>query len=175
MAKSSKKNIFTDTNEEKILFEWEAAERPFKRRNRDFWITAISILVLVSVVLIFAKEFFLIVALGSALFLYYVQSTVPPSVVKNRITNRGVYFGEIFYPWDNLVSFWFGKSLDSQMIFFETALRFPPQVSLVILPKDQIKLKELIIKKLPLIKNPPGFVDKLTNWFAKRLPLEKRE
>jgi hypothetical protein len=32
-------------------------ERSYKKRDRDFWITAISILVLVSVILIFIKEF----------------------------------------------------------------------------------------------------------------------
>ena len=35
--------------EEKVLFEWTSPERAFQRRNRDFWITAIAILVLVFV------------------------------------------------------------------------------------------------------------------------------
>jgi len=70
--------VIKDTNEEKTLIKWTAAERAFKKRDKDFWITAISILVLFSVVLIFIEEFFLIVALVSVLFLYYVLSTVPP-------------------------------------------------------------------------------------------------
>ena len=46
-----------DLKEERVLFEWMAPERAFQRRDRDFWITAIAILVLVAVILIFIKEF----------------------------------------------------------------------------------------------------------------------
>lgn len=45
-----------DWNEEKVLFEWEAPERSYQKKDRDFWITAISILVLVSVILFFVKK-----------------------------------------------------------------------------------------------------------------------
>jgi hypothetical protein len=170
-AKSSPEN---NINEEKVLFEWEAAERSYQKRDRDFWITAISILVLVSVILIFIKEFFLILALVSVLFLYYVLSTVPPSKAKYKITNWGIYFGEARYAWDNFEKFWFGKSLGSDMINFGTVLRFPRSVSLVINPNDQEKLKEIVVKKIPLIENSPTFVDKLTKWAGERLPLEDR-
>ncbi len=170
-----KKSPFDNLNEEKVLFEWEAAERSFKRRDRDFWITAISILVLVSVILIFVKEFFLIVALGSALFLFYVLAVVPPEKIKNKITNRAVYFGEAVYDWPLLRRFWFEKSLNSQMVSIETNLRFPQQISLVISPKDQAKIQKILIKKMPLIENSPTFVDKLTTWAIKKLPLEDRK
>jgi len=102
---NNKKDAFLDLNEEKTLFEWEAPERSFQKRNKDFWITAIAILVLFSVVLFFIEEFFLIVALTSVLFLYYVLSTVPPQQIKNKITNRYVYFGEAKYLWEDLESF----------------------------------------------------------------------
>jgi predicted histidine transporter YuiF (NhaC family) len=113
-------NIIKNTNEEKTLFEWEAPERSFKKRDKDFWITAIAILVLFSVVLVFIKEFFLIVALVSVLFLYYVLSTVPPQNIKNKITNRGIHFGDSKYGWDLLLRFWFKKSLNSELLEFET-------------------------------------------------------
>jgi predicted histidine transporter YuiF (NhaC family) len=115
--------IIKDTNEEKTLFEWEAPERSFKKRDKDFWITAIAILVLFSVVLVFIKEFFLVVALVSVLFLYYVLSTVPPRMVKNKITNRGIKFEDTNYDWRILLRFWFKKSLNSELLEFETNLR----------------------------------------------------
>ncbi|MDD4027240.1 MAG: DUF5673 domain-containing protein [Candidatus Shapirobacteria bacterium] len=167
--------IIKNTNEEKILFQWEAPERSFKKRDKDFWITAIAILILFSVVLIFIKEFFLVVALVSVLFLYYVLSTVPPEKVKNKITNRGVYFGDAKYSWDILLRFWFKKSLNSEILEFETNLRIPRQISLVINEEDKEKIKEVVLKKLPLVESSLNFVDKTTKWFGDRLPLEKRE
>ena len=52
-----------ELNEEKFLFSWEAAERAYQKRDRDFWITAVAILVLVSIILLFIKEFFLVIVL----------------------------------------------------------------------------------------------------------------
>ncbi|MCL4384083.1 hypothetical protein M1116_01370 [Patescibacteria group bacterium] len=163
-----------DLREEKIWVEWEAPERSFKQMNKDFWITSIAILVLVSVILIFVKEFFLIMALASALFLAYVLTTVPPGKVKNKITNRGVYFSDVFYPWTDLARFWFGKSVDNIVVNFETQLRFPREVTLIIDGLDQNKLKEVLLRQLPLVETSPKFVDKATVWLGKKLPLEDR-
>jgi hypothetical protein len=162
-------------NEERVLFEWSAPERAYQRKNKDFWVTAVAILILVSVILIFIKEFFLIMALISVLFLGYALSAVPPGTVKNKLTNRGLYFGELRYEWDVLKRFWFKKSLSNETICFGTNLRFPQQISLVIDPKDQEKLKDIVIKRIPMLESSPTFVDRLTKWFAARLPLEDRE
>lgn len=164
-----------DTNEEKTLFEWEAPERSFKKRDKDFWITVVAILVLFSVVLVFIKEFFLIVALVSVLFLYYVLSTVPPENVKYKITNRAIHFGDSQYNWNVLLRFWFRKSLNSELLEFETNLRIPRQISFVIKEEDKPKIKEIILKKLPLVESSPNFVDNMSKWFSDRMPLEKRE
>jgi hypothetical protein len=163
-----------DLNEEKVLLEWTAAERSFKKRDRDYWITAIAILILVSVILVFIKEFFLIIALISLLFMFYVLSAVPPGQTKYKITNRGVYMGETSYFWNILEKFWFSTSLNSEMVNFGTVLRFPRAISLVINAGDKEKIKEIVVKRIPMIENSPNFVDKLTKWFAEKLPLENR-
>jgi len=168
-------NEVNDLNEEKVLFEWEAPERAYQKKDKDFWVTAVAILILVSVILIFIKEFFLIMALISVLFLYYAMSAVPPGVIKNKLTNRGLYFGELRYEWGILKKFWFKNSLSNQTINFETDLRFPRMVSLVIDPKNQEELKKIVVKRIPLLEDSPTFVDRLTKWFAERLPLEDRE
>jgi len=164
-----------DLKEERVLFEWTAPERAFQRRDRDFWITAIAILVLVAVILIFIKEFFLIIALGSILFLFYVLSTVPPENIKNKLTNRGVYFGEARYEWMVLRRFWFKKSLSSQLLAIETNLRFPRQIMLVVDIKDQEKIKEIVVKRIPMLEESPTFVDRLTKRVIQFLPLEDRK
>jgi len=114
-------------------------------------------------------------ALVSVLFVYYALSSVPPENIKNKLTNRAVYFGELRYEWTSLQNFWFKKSLSNQTINFDTKLRFPQMVSLVIDPKDQEKIKEIVIKRIPMLESSPTFVDKLTKWFADRLPLEDRK
>lgn len=175
MVEEKKQDETIELYEEKTLFEWDAPQRAFKTRDRDFWITAISILVLVSVALILIKEFYLIIALVSLIFLYYVMSTVKPENVGCRLTNRGLYFGDHRYEWATFSRFWFGQSLDQDSLFLETILRFPRQVALVIKPQDKEKIKEILLKKMPMIESSPTFVDRLTKWFAQRLPLEEKK
>lgn len=172
---NNKNDAFLDLNEEKTLFEWEAPARSFQKRNKDFWITAIAILILFSVVLYFIQEFFLIVALISVLFLYYALSTVPPENIKNKITNRYIYFGKNKYIWEDLESFYFKKVMSSDLIAIRTKLRIPQEIPMVINVEDKEKIKKIILKKIPLIEYTPNFVDKLTKWGAKMFPSEKRE
>jgi hypothetical protein len=116
----------------------------------------------------------LILALIAVMFLYYALSTVPPGTVKNKLTNRAVYFGDLAYEWDVLRRFWFKKSLSSRIICFETHLRFPRQVTLVIDEKDEEKMKEIVVKIIPMLDESPTLVDKITKWFTDRLPLEDK-
>lgn len=175
-VKNIESNIeIDDFNDEKVLFEWEAPERAYQKRNKDFWITAVATLILVSVLLIFIKEYFLILSLVSVLFLYYVLATVPPRRITNKITNRGIYFGDLRYSWNDLENFHFKTTLSYNQILFGTMLRFPRQVAMVIDSTDQEKIKAIVLKKIPYLESSPMFVDKVTKWFADRLPLEKRE
>jgi len=91
------------------------------------------------------------------------------------LTNRGVYFGEARYEWIDLRRFWFKKSLSSQMLAIETNLRFPRQIALVIKSEDQEKIKEIVIKRIPLLEESPTFVDRLAKKMATMLPLEDRK
>ena len=65
-----KDGIMLDSNIEKDIYVWVQMERPFKKRNREFWLTAIAILILVSVLFVYMKEFLLIMSLFSALFYF---------------------------------------------------------------------------------------------------------
>lgn len=164
-----------ELNEEKFLFEWEAPERTFQKRDRDFWVTVIAILVLVSIIFIFIEEFFLVIALASVLFLFYVLSTVSPGNIKNKISNRGIYFGEAKYGWEILERFWFKKSLSYELLLVETRLKFPRQISLVVNSEDKERIKGIIVKRIPLLEDSPNTVDKITKWVGEKLPLENRE
>jgi hypothetical protein len=168
-------SVIIDLNEEKVLFEWVGPERPFQKRNKEFWITSIVILALVSVIFFLVHEFLLIMALFSALFLYYVMSTIKPGLIKNKITNRGIYFGDVKYEWYLLEKFWFTDNLSSMTLNIETKLRFPRQVSIVVDSADKEEIKKIMVKRLPLIEDSPKLTDKIGAWFNKKFPLENKE
>jgi len=161
--------------EEKVLTTWTAPERAFKTRDKEFWVTAIAILLLVSVILFFVKEFFLILALLALIFLYYVLSTVPPGNIRNKITTKGIYVGPTHrYDWELLRRYWFKTQLDQTILSLETIIGFPRVISLIVPLKHQKQIEKIMNKYLPYEESPPGFVDKLTAWTISRLPLEDK-
>jgi hypothetical protein len=175
-VKKDKENItYIDNNLEKNLFEWEQADRPYKKRDKNYWVTMIVLLILVSTIFFYMKEFMLIVALFSGLFLYYSLSAVTPENIYYRTTNRGVYYGDNRIEWALLNKFWVKQTLDSNIIYFETRLRFPHQISIIVNESDIDDLKKIISRRIPMLEDSPEFVDKVTKWVGKKFPIESKK
>jgi len=159
----------------KVLFSWKGPIRPFKRRDKDFWTTVLAIIFLISLILFFVKEWFLIAAIISLAFVYYVLSTVPPEEIEYRITTKGVSFAEKSYDWDFLWRFWFSDKYNDRLLNIDTRLAVPGRLSFVIKKEDEPKIKEIMEKYLLHEEAPPTFFDKASAWLAKKIPLELEE
>jgi hypothetical protein len=154
---------------EKTLFAWEAPARPFKRRDREFYVTVVSIFVIIGLVLFLAEGPVPVILLVSFLFLVYVLNTVEPEKVEYRITNKGVKIAERETYWMNIRRFWFSGRLDTSLVVFET-LTIPGRLELVVEKNDEERIREILAKFLKEEEVPPSFLDKATNWFNKKLP-----
>lgn len=175
MGQSKDEILPPDENLEKVWFSWSAPVRAFKRQDREFWITCLAILGLVGIIFFFAKDFLAILPACALLFLYYILSTVPPEIVDNKLTNRGIHFGPNFFPWDAINSFSFGKAGDSRAVIFDTFINFfTRQISLIISPQDEETVKGFCLKKLPLVESSPRFIDKLSKRLAALMPFEDK-
>lgn len=162
--------------EEKILFEWEALERPYQKKDKEFWTTVLSILGLVSLILFFVKEWFLIAALFAIAFLYYVLTTVPPQKGKYKISTRGVYISQSQrFDWEVLRRFWFDEKWGHKVMHIETWMNFPRIISLVVTAEDEKKLLETIKKYIPQEQSSPNSLDKFSAWLTKKFPLEAKK
>lgn len=159
----------------KVLFTWKAATRPFKKRDKEFWTTILAIIFLIVLILFFVKEWFLIAAIISLAFVFYVLSTVPPEEIEYRITNKGVAFEDKSYDWEFLWRFWFSDKYDQRILNIDTRLNLPGRLLFVIKKEDEPKIKEILEKYLLNEEAPPTFFDKASNWLAKKVPLELEE
>ncbi len=162
------------SKEEKTLIEWTALERPFQNKDKEFWTTVLSILGLVCLILFFVKEWFLIVTLVALTFLYYVLTTIKPEKRQYRVTNKGVYISSSErIDWELLRRFWITGKWGHEMIHFETWLKFPRVISLVIVEDKKEELVKVAEKYIPQEKESPQFLDKFSTWVTNKLPLEK--
>lgn len=154
---------------EKTLFFWTAPARPFKRRDRDFWVTVIVITVIIGLILFFAEGFMPVILIISIIFLYYILSTVEPENIEYKITTWGIKMADKLNPWNNLNRFWFTRRFNDEVLVLE-AYTLGGRLDIVIKKSDKEKIKSTLSKYLLHEEAPPSIIDKASNWASKKLP-----
>ena len=162
-----------DAREERVVLSWEAASRPFKKRDREYYTTIAVIVFLLVLILFFAGQFLLIAVLISLAFVSYVLASVPPDHIRNTITTFGIRTGDQLYYWEELGRFWFSEKYKSTLLHVETARSFPAQLILVLGEEDQKEVKAAMLKYKVFETPRPTWLDKAAKWMQEKFPLEK--
>jgi hypothetical protein len=153
---------------ERDLVTWTAPARPFKKRDRQYFVTIFATAGIISLVIFLAEGLMPVVLIISLVFLYYILSTVPPEDVEYKITTKGIKIGDKLTDWQLLQRFWFGKRMDSDILFFDT-FQIPGRIEFVIKPEINEVLEKEISAYIPFEKAPDTGLDKLTNWVSQKL------
>lgn len=183
---SKKPQFFTpkmmETEEIKTLLSWEAASRPFRKKDRSYYTTLIILAILVVlIVFLWLQDLLLIGAILSFTFVTYVLAFVPPHNINYRISTQGITIGEDFYFWHFLDAFWFSKKEGSTILHIQTRLRFPAQLMLVLGPSTgsgqagEEKVKKIVARFLPFVEVPyKSWLEKWSEGLQKHFPLENK-
>jgi hypothetical protein len=154
---------------EEVLFGWEAPERPFKKRDREFWVSIVAIASVASFILFIVEGVMPVILIISLLFLFYILSTVKPEKIKYAITNKGVKMADKTTDMDLLVRYWFGKRFGSDLLILQTVV-FPGRLELVVSGKDKKKISDALEKYIPEEEVSPSNLDRAATWFSERIP-----
>ena len=167
------------TNEEPkeivTVYSWKSPSRPFKRRNREVFTTLGAMIILVSLILLFAKEIMLIAVIVSAFFVFYALNTTPPVEVEHNIMTDGIDSSGHHYNFKELRDFWFTDRYEHRVMYVDTKAKFPGRLVLILENReDEAKIKEILLKNLTYREKPERtWIDDATDWLSKRVPLEK--
>lgn len=158
---------------ETTLLKWQAPSRLFKRRDREYFTTIGVLVILLSVILVFAKEFLLVGVVMALAFVAYALASVPPEIVEHTISNKGMRTGGKLYEWEQFGRFWFEEKWKQRMVVVEHLNGFPGQLTLLLsdeLTNDRIEdiIGRYLINEKPL----PTVLDKAANWLQEKVPLE---
>ena len=157
---------------EEVYLSWSSPSRLFKRRDREFFVNILAIVFLLSVILVFIREFVLIATVLSIVFLIYVLSTVPPEDVRHRITNLGIESAGHFYRWDEFADFWFEDQWGQTMLILRSYVS--PRNIILLGDQNKQKIREIIAQHLPFREEPDqNWVDSAAKWISEKIPLEK--
>lgn len=157
----------------KTLLKWMAPVRPFKKRDREYYTTIAAIVFLLSVILLFLKEWLLIAVMIALMFVAYVLATVVPESVEHELTTRGIVTGGKLYKWEDLVRFWFSHKWHDTILHLDTKLKFPGRLMLLLGDQDEVKVKEMIQTRVQYEVPAETFMDRSAKWLSAKIPLEK--
>ena len=157
---------------EEVYLTWTSPSRLFKKRNKEYFTNIAAIVFLLTVILIFAREYVLVAAVLSIVFLVYVLSTVPPEDVQHRISTLGIESAGHFYRWEDLVDFWFEEQWGQTMLMLRPILG--TRIIILLGIEEKAEIKKIIEKHLPFREQPEKtWVDNAASWISKKIPLEK--
>lgn len=162
-----------ESAEQRIVYlSWKSPARLFKKRDKDFFRNIAAIVFLLLVILFFAREFPLILAVISITFLVYVFSTVPPEEIEHVVTNKGIETAGKVYKWEELKEFWFEEQWGQEMVTIVPEIGTRIILLLSTVSKDRIT--DVLTRFIRLEETPQKtFVDNAATWLSKKIPLEK--
>jgi hypothetical protein len=158
--------------EEETLYHWSSPSHVFIPRGKKWLTYVVLITLLIILVLLFIREFFIIAPVLAVAFLAYVLASVPPTEIEHRFTSQGVVSGKHDYLWEELYDFWFTEKHGHTVLNIDSQIQFPGRIMLVIPEKDKEKIKNILIRYLPFREIPKtswldNFGDSLSNIFHK--------
>lgn len=160
---------------EETLLSWRSPVRLYKKRDREYFTTIGVIVILLSVILLFAKEFLLVGVILALAFVSYALASVPPPKVDHLITNKGIRSGDKLYPWQTLGRFWFEEKWKQESLLVENLNGFPGRLALLLTDQvDKKKLMKEMSARLLKQKPTPSPVDKAAKWLQDKVPLESK-
>lgn len=171
-AQSEPQAVVVRREPERDLVVWTAPARPFKRRDRQYFVTIFAMAGIISLVIFLAEGIMPVILIVALVFLYYILSTVPPENIEYKITTNGIKIADKLTGWQQLNRFWIGTRMDSDILFFDT-FQIPGRIELVINPEIKEELKKEIEVYIPFEEVPLTGMDKLTNWVSQKLPGNK--
>ncbi len=156
---------------EQLVLEWKSAARPFKKRNRQYYVTVAMIVFLIALILFFAGQFLPIAVVIAGGFLAYVFSAVPPEIVTHQITTYGIRSDQTLYYWDELGRFWYSTKYGQRLLHIEVA-RFPNQLTFLLGDVSEEDLTDILSRVLLQEKPLPTSFEKAATWLQEKIPLD---
>lgn len=159
---------------EEELLVWTSPSRLFKKRDKEYFTNIVAIVFLFCVIFVFAREFALMAAAISILFLVYVLATVPPEDIKHRLTSMGIESATHYYRWEEFADFWFEEQWGQVMLVLRPLVG--PRMIILLGSEPKAKVKTIVAEFIPFREEPvKSWVDNAATWITEKIPLEKPE
>lgn len=159
----------------RTLLSWRAPGRPFRKREKQYYLNVLLITLLIMVILFLFSQYLLMLVVASLVFLTFVLATVPPHDFHYRLSNQGITIEDHFMLWQELYDFYFKRREGVDVLHIRTRAFFPGELTLTLGDIDREHIKAVVLQYLPyreVIEST--FMEKSGDWLTKTFPLESR-
>ena len=118
--------------EKTVFIRWEAPERITYDRELVKSLGFVSVLIFLTLYLLWVGQVFLALSVIVIFFVYYAITTTPASKVVHQIELFGVRSMDKLYLWENLRSFWFAEKDGHLVLYIDTSLALPTRLFFII-------------------------------------------
>ncbi|HEX9008160.1 MAG TPA: hypothetical protein VF837_02790 [Patescibacteria group bacterium] len=157
--------------EEKVLFQWQAMDRPNKTWSKDFYSTVIVLAFLVSVILFFIEGLLPVILVWAVVFMMWSMNRLPAKEVEYALTSWGIRTNEGTYRWEEMNYFWFEDKWGSRLLRVSIN-KIPWQIIFVVNKKDEDEIKKIMIQYVAFQVPKPSWSDNVVKWLGEKIPLE---
>lgn len=144
----------------KILHSWQAPEFEVYEKSGRWYIIAALFIVVMVVYAIFADSPIMAITFILIGIVGYIYSQRNPNVVNFTITSKGILANKEMYLYENIFSFWiFYEPNHTKVISLHTKASMLPFVHIPLGNEDPVKLRELLMRDIPEIKQDQSLID----------------
>lgn len=158
----------------RTLLSWHAPGRPFKKRSKQFYLTAALIAFLIEIILFLFSQYMLMLVVLSLLFVSFAFAFVPPKNFHYRVSTEGIMLEDHFYIWRELYDFYFTKRNGIDILNVRTKSIFPGILTITLGGMSRDHVRDLLARYLPFREYvKPTFIEKSGDWLSRNFPLER--
>lgn len=156
---------------EELVINWQAPSRVFKKHNRQYITTVITIVLFLSLILFFAGQILPIAVVIAVAFIIYVMGSIPPGTIDNMFTTYGIRSEDNLYYWGELGRFWFSEKFKQKILHVEV-IRFPNRLTLLLGNVSEETIREILSEVLLEEEPALTIVERIAAWLSEKIPID---
>ena len=155
------------------LISWDGPGRPFQKKGKRYFSTALLLMLLVEIILFLFAQYMLMAVVVSFVFLSFVLALVPPHDFHYKISTQGIQIQDHYFLWQELYDFYFKKMHGVDVLHIRTRTMYPGELTITLGHISPSHIKTILLPYLPyreFVK--PTFMEKSADWVSRTFPLE---
>jgi hypothetical protein len=155
------------TQNKQTTISWQAPEYKHYEKNIGWYVTLVSVIVLISAFFIFVEnDYFAAVTIALLGGLVIFFATQKPNDIEIELNHKSVRFGNLHFPYKQIKHFWVVHNQRHQAVNLVTTTYINNVIVLELVDQDPDEIREFLLQYLPEHETSvETFSQKIMHWF----------